>query len=337
MFVFLVVAMCGATDYMAEMRTLQSGALLDVPPEVKESYIQARKAESAHDGGRTAYPLYCQLASLDSIGPGARTLFLLKKAGLETGMRRPGDAVETLRFVVALRGDDTRVQYLADLQIAKLMAQQGGGVPEFAPTIADMERQYQRIFSLYSPYNDREIIVAKLTFADEAMGAAMQDPRLSRYAEEAVRQVIEAQAIIDEVEQDPSLVQDPVKYARMLKMRSEVAEQLVQIEKLAEYVERNAHPEETATEHVVDAAVDDALATLATPVDTGEVEHETQVADRPGPPKELHRNASTEPNDKAAKVDEARSQQSWMVGIAVLVALSILGAALALYRTKRTA
>ncbi|MBN2307820.1 MAG: hypothetical protein JXR94_02545 [Candidatus Hydrogenedentes bacterium] len=300
MLLLIVLAACLGTDYTAAMRAHLDIEFVDIPPEIQDLYMSALAAANTPYCAEEAHRRYCQLASLDGLEPNVRTSFLTEESDLEQALGRPHDAVDTLRSIVRLREDDIWIQYLADLQIGRLMCEQGGGaVPEFRPTMADIERQYNRIFSSY-PRHNREMIEAKLAFAGVAMTTAVNHPSMEAYADKALRQLFDAQSIIDAVRQDPALVLDPEQRSRVLRMQPHVACDVRSAGRSVRRIEDFARARAARAHRAVERHVEEAFAALAgavqpqtanestskppTPADSDHAEGGESVADAPGGP-----------------------------------------------------
>jgi len=210
--VLVGLAVSAYADNYARRLTRETVPRLDDAPESARDLY--RMGVTAHRKGdaATALEAFTQLVEEQQHGdPDLLTHFMAYLALCQEENNKHPLAVETLYRLRALRSEPEaeEIRFLADLEIARLMAQCGGhpNIPDFDPTIFEKEEQFQHLFETYSPYR-REIMKAHIEFAQEASEAALGDPALFEYLATAIRELEEVQDIVKQLNANPSLASD---------------------------------------------------------------------------------------------------------------------------------
>jgi hypothetical protein len=116
------------------------------------------------------------------------------------------DAYLTLQYLRELKQADWEDLFHVDIELAKFLAQVEPQ-ESFHPTFSDKQGQFERLFSLYSPYSE-DIIRAHLEYARELEEEYQGDTppeRKVKCAELALAQAEEARKIVAQLRDNPSL------------------------------------------------------------------------------------------------------------------------------------
>jgi hypothetical protein len=183
---------------------------LDVPDSIRSLYETA--LELRHDDDLPgSLEAYSRLADETTLDPALRTHFLAAKAYLSELNDQYSLAMKALRAIKELRPEPEAepIRFLADLEIARAMADSGGhpSLPDFNPTIQEKEQQFESLFATYNPYCV-EVIDAHLKFGRECLDAASSDPIFLSYGQVALNHAREASDIVKHLSANPSLARD---------------------------------------------------------------------------------------------------------------------------------
>ncbi len=212
-FFYLVNSVCMAENYADTLISYLRPKVAEFSDEGK-TLLQIGMNANRKGEPQAAIEAFSSMLSDDSLGlsPDQRSLALAQLALSQEAANQHPDAMKTLQSLRDSRPEQEaqEIRFLADCEMARLMAQCGGhpNIPGFTPSIEEKEKQYNLLFSSYTPYRI-EILAAHSDFAKEAYDEVMRGgPLYAAYKKVAVQQLKEVQAIAEALTANPALAAD---------------------------------------------------------------------------------------------------------------------------------